>query len=100
MCTIAHKRRIKESTMQRILFSVVLMLILAASTFAAEGDNNSFRRFDIHVNPISYAHIEGVNAWGSQFGFTAKFNKHVGIVADFDGHRNNTGSTTDLFAYR
>ena len=85
--------------MKQLLLCITLMMV-AASTLAAQDDPNAFRRFDINWNLASYAHIEEVGAWGGQFGVAFRFNRRIGIVGDFDAHRNNDSITTDLFAYR
>jgi len=85
--------------MKRILISAGLILV-AASTLLAQEKSVVFRRYEINWNPISYAHIEGTNGWGSQIGFAGRINKFFGIAADFEGHRNNDSITTDLYAYR
>jgi len=86
--------------MKRLLVSAALIIIAASTLFAQEEQSNAFRRYEINWNPVSFTHIEGVSGWGTQFGFAGRINKNFGIVADFEGHRNNDSITTDLFAYR
>jgi hypothetical protein len=85
-------------SMKYLLFSASLIMA-AASTLAAQDEPNAFRRFDINLNVVSFARIEGVNARGAQFEFVGRFNSAVGIVGNIAGHRKN-GTMTDLYAYR
>jgi hypothetical protein len=85
--------------MRQVLLSAALILV-AASTLMAQGEPDEFRRFDIGFNVASFARIEDMNGWGGQLGFVARLNRKIGVVGDFDVHRNNEIATTDLIGYR
>jgi hypothetical protein len=86
--------------MKRVLFSAMVMLLIAA-TLNAQEKPNAFRRVEINWNALSFARIEGVNGWGGQLGVGINVTPAIAIVGDFDAHRTTDfGTDLDLYTYR
>ena len=88
--------------MKKSLVLSALVVALAGGIMASDAsaqNANSFRRFDINWNVLSYSRQGSVDQYGGTLGFTYHINEKWGFVADL-GHHETGSDLLETTTYR